>query len=89
MAGCTPRVTVASASVISVVCGSSASTRQPALGHLVLKMMHALSAANIELDRKVLAELAISDPAAFRAVRRRPVSSLLRLRPSPALPSSQ
>jgi large subunit ribosomal protein L20 len=27
--------------------------------------MHGLKAANIELDRKVLAELAVSDPAGF------------------------
>lgn len=39
-----------------------------ALGISYSKMMHALSAANIDLDRKVLADLAISDPAAFRAV---------------------
>jgi large subunit ribosomal protein L20 len=29
------------------------------------KFIHGLKCANIELDRKVLAELAISDPAAF------------------------
>ena len=29
------------------------------------QFMHGLKAANVELDRKVLADLAISDPAAF------------------------
>lgn len=32
------------------------------------KFIHGLKLANIELDRKVLAELAISDPAAFSKV---------------------
>ncbi|MBI2953835.1 MAG: 50S ribosomal protein L20 [Chloroflexi bacterium] len=29
------------------------------------KLMHALSTAGIEIDRKVLAEMAVNDPAAF------------------------
>jgi large subunit ribosomal protein L20 len=32
------------------------------------KFIHGLKSANIELDRKVLAELAISDPAAFTQI---------------------
>lgn len=32
------------------------------------KMMHGLKLANVELDRKVLAELAVSDPAGFNQV---------------------
>jgi large subunit ribosomal protein L20 len=34
------------------------------------KFMHGLKQANIELDRKVLAELAISDPAGFAQIAR-------------------
>jgi large subunit ribosomal protein L20 len=32
------------------------------------KLMHGLKRANVELDRKVLAELAVSDPAGFNQV---------------------
>jgi large subunit ribosomal protein L20 len=32
------------------------------------KLMHGLKLANVELDRKVLAELAISDPAGFTQI---------------------
>ncbi len=32
------------------------------------KLMHGLKLANVELDRKVLAELAVSDPAGFNHV---------------------
>ncbi|MCH2112637.1 MAG: 50S ribosomal protein L20, partial [Planctomycetes bacterium] len=32
------------------------------------RLMHGLKKANIELDRKVLSELAFRDPAAFAAV---------------------
>ena len=31
-------------------------------------LIHALSKANIKIDRKILADLAISDPAAFRGI---------------------
>jgi large subunit ribosomal protein L20 len=34
------------------------------------KFMHGLKLANVELDRKVLAELAISDPAGFAQITR-------------------
>jgi len=32
------------------------------------KLMHGLKLANIEIDRKVLAELAISDPSGFTQI---------------------
>ncbi len=38
------------------------------LGHSYSKLMGKLDHANIKLNRKMLAELAISDPAAFKAV---------------------
>lgn len=38
------------------------------LGHSYSKVMGALKAKNIDLNRKMLAEMAISDPAAFKAV---------------------
>src|SRR5262245_47188127 len=44
----------------------NAAARQ--LGVPYSKLFHALGKANIGLDRKVLADLAISDPKAFRAV---------------------
>jgi large subunit ribosomal protein L20 len=44
----------------------NAAARQ--LGTTYSKLAHALSTANIAIDRKILADLAISDPAAFRAV---------------------
>ncbi len=34
------------------------------------KFMHGLKQANVELDRKVLAELAVSDPAGFARIAR-------------------
>jgi large subunit ribosomal protein L20 len=39
-----------------------------ALGISYSRMMHALSTADVALDRKILADLAVSDPAAFKAV---------------------
>jgi len=44
----------------------NAAARQ--LGISYSKLFHALNKANIGIDRKILADLAISDPAAFRAV---------------------
>ena len=38
------------------------------LGVRYSALVHGLSKANIRIDRKILAELAISDPAAFRGV---------------------
>jgi large subunit ribosomal protein L20 len=39
-----------------------------ALGISYSKMMHALTTANVGLDRKSLATLAVTDPTAFKAV---------------------
>jgi large subunit ribosomal protein L20 len=38
------------------------------LGTTYSQLMHALSQAHVDIDRKILADLAISDPAAFRAI---------------------
>jgi large subunit ribosomal protein L20 len=38
------------------------------LGISYSKLMHALATAKISIDRKILADLAISDPKAFRGV---------------------
>lgn len=38
------------------------------IGHSYSKVIGALKANNIDINRKMLAELAISDPAAFKAV---------------------
>ena len=40
------------------------------------KFIHGLKAANIELDRKVLAELAVSDPAGFSQIASRAAAQL-------------
>lgn len=40
------------------------------------KFMHGLKLANIELDRKVLAELAVSDPAGFSQIASRAAAQL-------------
>ena len=39
-----------------------------ALGTSYSKLIHALTVANIKVDRKILSDIAISDPAAFRAI---------------------
>src|ERR1051325_1502681 len=44
----------------------NAAARQ--LGTSYSKLFHALNKSHIGIDRKILADLAISDPAAFRAV---------------------
>ena len=44
----------------------NAAARQNELSYS--QFMHGLSKAGIELDRKVLADLAVSDPAAFEAI---------------------
>ncbi len=44
----------------------NAAARQ--LGVSYSKLFHALNTANIGIDRKILADLAISDPTAFRAI---------------------
>lgn len=38
------------------------------LGTTYSKLIHGLTAANIKVDRKILADLAISDPVAFKSV---------------------
>lgn len=40
------------------------------------QLMHGLSAAGVQLDRKMLAELAVSDPAAFAQVVEKAKASL-------------
>ena len=40
------------------------------------KFMHGLKLANIELDRKVLAELAVSDPAGFSQIASRAAAQI-------------
>lgn len=40
------------------------------------QLIHGLKLANVELDRKVMAELAISDPAAFTAITKLAQASL-------------
>lgn len=40
----------------------------PPLGLTYSRFMEGLKAANIELDRKALAELAVANPEAFKAV---------------------
>ena len=49
-----PIATAATASGISARCGSSASTQAPASG--------------IDIDRKVLADIAVREPEAFKAL---------------------
>ena len=38
------------------------------LGHSYSKLMGSLNKANVALNRKMLAEIAISDPVAFQAI---------------------
>ncbi len=38
------------------------------IGTTYSKLIHALAQANIKIDRKILADLAISDPAGFKAI---------------------
>ena len=38
------------------------------IGTTYSQLMHALIKANVRIDRKILADLAISDPAAFRSI---------------------
>lgn len=38
------------------------------LGHTYSAFMHALAGSDLELDRKVLADLAMNEPASFRAI---------------------
>lgn len=64
----TPTATAATASGISAGCGSPASTPPPALGLRYSELIAGLAKANIELDRKILADMAVADPQGFEAV---------------------
>ena len=52
----------------SVSCGSCGSTRRPARTASYNQFISGVHKVGIELDRKVLADLAVADPAAFTAV---------------------
>ena len=53
----------------SAGCGSPASTPRPAQnGTTYSQLIAGLKAAEIEIDRKMLADLAVNDPAAFSAL---------------------
>lgn len=52
----------------------SAAAKQNGLSYS--NLIHGLKTANIMLDRKVLSDIAISDPAAFTAVAKKAVASL-------------
>ena len=60
--------TAATASATSAACGSRASTpRRAPEGHdSTLTFIHGLQLAGIEIDRKVLADIAVRDPETFR-----------------------
>ena len=67
----TPRATARPASVSSAPCGSSASTPPCALHDESLtysRFINGLAKAGIEVDRKVLADLAVHEPEAFGAI---------------------
>ena len=52
----------------SVACGSSVSTPQPAAGMTYSEFMGKVNAKGIQLNRKVLADLAMNNPAAFEKI---------------------
>ena len=69
--GSTPIAIAAPRSASSASSGSPASTRPPAsLGVTYSKFMAGLKKAQIDIDRKVLADMAVHDPAAFGSRRR-------------------
>ena len=71
-----PRPPSAQASV-SAVCGSCASTRLHVSSDLSYsRFIDGLNKAEIEVDRKVLADLAVHDPAAFTALAEKAKASL-------------
>jgi len=53
---------------IGAVYGSFASTPLPQCGHQLQPLCRSMKAAGIELDRKVLADLAVHDEIAFGAL---------------------
>ena len=64
-----PTVTAAPASACSASSGSRASTpRRASSGVTYSKFMAGLKKANIDIDRKVLADMAVNDPAAFGSI---------------------
>ena len=65
----TPTATARTARATSASCGSSASTRRPAANGMTYnRFIQGLKAAGVEVDRKILAELAVNDAAAFAAL---------------------
>ena len=65
----TPTATAGLARVTSASCGSSASTPVPRQNGITYnRFIQGLKAAGVEVDRKILAELAVTDPAAFAAL---------------------
>ena len=65
----TPIATGATASAISARCGSSGSTpRRAPKGLTYGRLIFGLKTAGIELDRKVLADIAVRDPTGFRSL---------------------
>ena len=64
---CTPTATGATASATSAGSGSSASTPpRGAEGMSYSELMHGLKQAGVEVNRKMLAEIAVNDRDAFR-----------------------
>ena len=61
-------VTVVTRNVTSAHCGSSVSTLLLAWKVCLTRLMGALHAAGIEINRKVLADLAMNHPEAFKAI---------------------
>ena len=65
----TPTGTVATARATSASCGSRASTRRArANGMTYNRLIQGLRLAGVEVDRKILADLAVNDAAAFAAI---------------------
>ena len=65
----TPTTTARSARATSASSGSSGSTpRARANGMTYNRFIQGLKAADVEVDRRMLAELAVNDPAAFAAL---------------------
>ena len=60
--------TVVTRNVISVLCGFSVSTLPLVWKVCLTRLMGALHAAGIEINRKVLADLAVNHPEAFKAI---------------------
>ena len=57
------------ARVTSASCGSPASTRPPAPNGVTYnRFIQGIKAAGVEVDRKILADLAVNDAAAFTAL---------------------